>query len=215
MPKILIAEDDRMIAAMIQQALSSIPGYEIVGVIHDGLQLCDSPQLAEVDFVLSDVVMPGLDGIQATKAIKQKFPHLKIIILSNQVDTHVIVEAIQAGANGYITKSDSISEIQEALTFLEHNSSTYFSKNFSQEKVLNLMAALSETQKTSPSALTGSEQKVMQAIVEGLSSKKIGEKLHISERTVQVHRRNILNKMDASNTASLVAKVIRDNIVKV
>lgn len=188
--------------------LHSEKRFEIIGTALDGNDALKKIESSPPDILLTDVSMPGMGGIELCREIKQKFPEIKVLVLTMYNDREIINEILQAGANGYILKNTGKQELLEALEALNRND-TYYSSEVVNTLIENMKNPFKEKQIIS-SDLTEREIEIVRLIVREFSSAEIAEKLFISQRTVETHRKNILRKTGVKNIVGLI-KYAYDN----
>ena len=208
--KILVVDDHEIVRKGLILVLHSDSELE---VIHD----CESAETAldyllnnhnKIDILLTDVSMPGINGIELVKAVNKKYPAIKIIILSMHLDESYITSGLNSGATSYIAKDSNELDIIKAIKAAQ------VGESFLSEKVSKLLAKAfvnNANNKKSEKKLTPREKEILKLIVDGLNNKKIAEKLFISESTVNAHRYNLMKKLDAKNTADLVRMFLSKN----
>lgn len=199
---LLLADDHRLITDGISKILSD---EEIIGdifTVHDGLAAVEVVMNRNIDCVIMDINMPGLNGVEATKRIKKLQPSIKIIAVSMLSDAAIVSKMLKAGASGFINKDTGKTELVLALKKVMQGE-RYISHDISE----NLIAQLADPDSyinDSEKHLTRREAEIVQYIAEGLTNREIAERLFLSVATVQTHRKNILAKLHLKNTASLV-----------
>jgi NarL family two-component system response regulator LiaR len=207
--RVLIVDDHAVVRGGLSDFLLAYDDLELCGEASSGeaaLLLCDRE---EPDVVLMDLVMDGMDGAEATQAIRSAHPDIQVIALTSFREEDLVQKAIQAGAIGYLLKNVSADELAKAIRNAHHGRPT-----LAPEAAQALMQAA--TQKESPiEALTPRQTEVLELMVKGLRNPEIAEKLTVSEATVKHHVRAILEKLGASNRSEAVAIAIRQNIVQV
>ena len=211
--KLLVADDHRLFMEGLQYVLKQELHIEVAGFAINGKEAIDKCQ-EDFDAVLMDVRMPLIDGIQATAAIKQLYPHIKIIILSTSNDLTTISNAIKAGADAYVLKDDGSSELISALKtvnkneiFLSPSIAHYFSNNINKTKTRN------DYIQFSANLITPREQSVLRLIADGYTNQQIADTLFISVKTADTHRKNMLAKLKLSNTAALVKFAMENKLI--
>ncbi|RMG79412.1 MAG: DNA-binding response regulator, partial [Bacteroidetes bacterium] len=204
--RILIADDHKMFRSGIIMLLRKEPSFEIVGEASNGLEVIRMANEKKPDVVLMDIHLPKANGIEATKSIKASFPAAKILALTSFEEDEYVVNMVKAGALGYILKEAPIEELVIAIKALSKGNS-YFAKEVSAK----LFARLSQPERKpnghssiKKPLITDREFEVLRAIAEELTNKEIASKLFISPRTVETHRRNLIQKLKVKNTAGLV-----------
>lgn len=170
----------------------------------------------EIDVVLMDVNMPKVTGIEATALMKEKFPNIKVVALTMHDDISIITKMIKAGASGYLLKRTQMNEVLEAIKTVYHNKK-YLSNNTQKIIMDNLMSAddLLKDEKDEKPILSARELEVLELIAQEFTNEEIGEKLFISERTVEAHRRNIFIKTKTKSIVGLMKYAIINGLITV
>lgn len=170
----------------------------------------------EIDVVLMDVNMPKVTGIEATELMKEKFPNIKVVALTMHDDISIITKMIKAGASGYLLKRTQMNEVLEAIKTVYHNKK-YLSNNTQKIIMDNLMSAddLLKDEKDEKPILSARELEVLKLIAQEYTNEEIGEKLFISERTVEAHRRNIFIKTKTKSIVGLMKYAIINGLISV
>lgn len=205
--RVLLADDHVLIRHGIQKIIESEPSLEVIGQVGDGLELLNLMKEVTPDIVLLDISMPNLRGIEAIGEAKKICPKVKIVILTMHKSKQYLCHAIAAGADGYVLKEDSDSELLTAIDQVLKDEvfiSPVLSKEFSHSDVDSC-----RKKKEFPSdSLTPRERQVLKMVAEGRTSRDIAELLSISTRTVEHHRANLLKKLNINNTADLIKYAI-------
>ena len=162
------------------------------------------------DFVIMDVSMPNLNGVEATKYILQQKPDVKVIILSMHKDSNIVKESLKAGASGYVLKSYLFDELLNALKAVEANEH-YLSPRITGVVLENYRAEETVDSSHLPK-LTARERRILQLIAEGKTIKEIARVLHVSSKTADANRRHIMNKLGIFNIAELTKYAIREGL---
>lgn len=195
--KSLLRKNDRF--QVVDEALSAESG---LAKLRSGL---------EVDIVITDIGLTGMNGLEFTKMLKKDFPELKVLVLSMHDDRGIISEILEVEADGYILKNSGKAELVNALQQIADNS-TYYSREVLQIMMQNMRH---EKQVTHEKAqLTEREVEVLKLICEELSSQQIAERLFISKRTVDTHRQNILEKTDCKTLVGLIKFALRNELTE-
>ncbi|MDN5210909.1 response regulator transcription factor [Fulvivirgaceae bacterium BMA12] len=210
--RILLADDHKIIRDGIKALLKGAEGIEIVGDVEDGQQAINILEKEKIDLVLMDISMPVLNGIDATKYIRRNFPDVRVMALSMHDDDAHIINMLKAGAVGYVFKNTGKVNLVEAIKTVSSGES-FFAKEASQKIMEYFMQNkdLSKKSGTTPDTmrLTEREKEVLKLIAEEYTNQEIAEKLFLSHRTIDTHRRNLLQKLSVKNTAGLVKYAIK------
>ncbi len=203
---ILIVDDHPLFRKGLKAVLESNNQFEVVGEAQNGAEALEMVRKLDPDLVVVDISLPDQSGIELTREIRNLLPEMHIMIVSMHSKIDYVAEAFQAGATGYVVK-ESASE--SLLQGLEHVSKGdyYLDSSLSQEVAKKLIGSRAKANLISHSTyggLTPREQEVMRLLAEGLSSKKVAEKLFISPKTVENLRTNIMHKLDLHSTVELV-----------
>src|SRR5690606_3774907 len=170
-----------------------------------------------VDVIFMDVNMPNVSGIEATKKVKEHYPNVKIIALTMHDDISIITKMIRAGASGYVLKRTNMDEVIEALKIVYQNGK-YLSINTQNIIMDNLMSPediMEQKEENKKPVLSSRELEVLKLIAKEYSNEQIGEKLFISERTVEAHRRNIFMKTKTKSLVGLMKYAIKENLISI
>lgn len=212
MKSILIADDHTMFINGLKLLLSTTNTYEVVAVAHHGQEVLDILERQPVDVLLLDVNMPVLNGYQTTLQVRKYHPDVKIIILSMLADELSVSKLLGAGANGYLFKNADEEELYAALDAVL-NDHHYITREI-RDKVnepIGTQSNVSAAKGNLPS-LSSREIDIVKLIIDGYTNNEIADKLFLSVRTVDTHRKNILAKLRLKNTASLVRYVMENKI---
>lgn len=205
--KVLVVDDHPMVLEGMSAMLKEISFVELMGTAANAAQAINTISNQHPDLIITDINMPGMSGIELTAKLKKDYPKIKLIGMSTFNERSYISQMIQSGADGFLVKSASKEEIEEAiLSVWEGRMYLGVDSNLNKQEVKEL-----QQQPT----LTRREKEVLQLIVEGLNNPQISDKLCISMNTVDTHRKNLLLKLEVNNTASLVRRAIYFNLVTI
>jgi two-component system response regulator NreC len=209
---VLLADDHPIVRQGMRNLLEADAGLLVVGEAEDGLQAVQLAEQHKPDVVIVDMMMPRLNGLEAIRQITARVPHTRCIVLSMQSADPYIVQALKAGAAGYVLKDSAPNEIANAIQQVL-NGKRYLSPQLS-EKLIDLFILKIENEVLDPyNSLTAREREVLQLAVEGLSNNDIAEQLSISHRTVEQHRQNMMNKMGFKNQTDLIRFALKQGIL--
>ena len=212
--KLIIADDHEIFRDGFKLMLSKFPEIMLVGEAANGRELLELTEKLNPDVILTDIKMPVMDGIEATKKIAALYPDKGVIGLSMYDDDELIIEMLEAGAKGYLIKNAGKDQIIEAIKTV-YNDEPYYCRTTSNK--LTQMIAKSRFnpyKKTEKAEFSEREKEIIACICDEMTNKEIGDKLFISVRTVEGHRLKILEKMNVKNTVGLVVYAIKNGIVK-
>jgi DNA-binding NarL/FixJ family response regulator len=211
----LLVEDHALVRAGLRALLDKADGLEVVGEAADGRQAVTMCEQLKPDLVLMDMAMPDLNGVEAARQIRSTFPHAKILMVSMHGSRQYIFEALKAGVNGYVLKEAAFTELLAAIKEVVEGR-TYLSPKLSEVVMEDYVRRAQGGEKGSElEKLSAREREVLQLIAEGKSSTEIAKVLHISARTVDTHRHNIMEKLEIHSIAGLTRFAIRHGVCSV
>ena len=193
--------------------LNTVPDFEVVGEAADGHELVELVEQFAPQVAITDISMPGMNGMEATRIIRRRFPATQVIILSMYSASSYVIGSLRYGALGYLLKNDDYQEVVAAV-YAVVAGKRYLSPQVS-EKVMDALLTGVEDHAQSLAHLTDREREVLQLFAEGNTSAQIGEKLGISTRTAEKHRANLRSKLDISSQADLMLFAIEQGLVSV
>lgn len=199
MIKVLIADDHEVIVEGFKALLTNDRDLKIVGHALNGKQVLEKLATESVDVVLLDINMPEMDGIEATQAIRKRYPDVKILIVSMYNKPEFIRNLIETGAHGYVLKNTPKENLIEAIKRIYAGE-----EHFSTEVEETIKESLKMKGHTGPTYLTDRERDVIRLLADGYTTSEIAEKLYLSRHTVDTHRKNLLTKLGQKNIASLI-----------
>lgn len=210
MINVLIADDHQLFIDGLKAMLLDVPGIRVVAEAGNGkevLQLCEK---TPVDLVIMDVNMPEMDGVEATKTLSKKYQDMKILGLSMHLDRYYISDMLKSGASGYLLKNTGKSDLLHAIHTL-HSGESYVSEEVNKLLLNSFFKNPSKYQVEEK--LSERESQVLDCIANGLTTLEVAEKLFISKNTVETHRKNLLYKLKAKNTAELVNNAYKKGLI--
>lgn len=212
--RIIIADDHKIIRVGLRGILEREPGIEVVGEADDGNQLLDVLATTATDVILMDIDMGRTNGIDITQKLREEYPDINVLALTMHEEEQHIVSMLEAGAKGYLLKSTGREELLAAIYTVAKGDS-YFSNQVSVTllKAITTLKNKSSAKTSADTLLTGRETEVLRLIAREYSNGKIAEELFISIRTVDTHRRNLMDKLHVRNTAGLVKYAIEKALV--
>jgi DNA-binding NarL/FixJ family response regulator len=203
--RVVVADDHEIVRAGLRRLLLVNKNIKILGESANGEDLVSLVNYYKPDIALVDIAMPKLDGIEATKIIKQDCPDVLVVMLTAFEDYSHIETALSVGADGYLTKNITAKELVEALYNIMLGNRV-FSKSII--KLLDNMQTSDIEDEEKQVTISKREQEVLNLVVQGNTSNEIAKKLNISVRTVQTHRANVMQKLNIKNTAGLIRYAI-------
>jgi two-component system response regulator NreC len=207
---VAIADDHELVRRGIHSLLEHL--FCIIGEASDGLEAVRLAEREKPDIFILDLMMPNLGGLEAIRQIRKKSPRTKTIMLSMHSDTAFAAQAIANGAMGYILKQAGSSHVIDAI-YAAFDGQFYFSEPLSKERV-EAQLQIEMTSTSDPySVLTGREREILQLVAEGNTSVQIGEILFISARTVEVHRANLMRKLNLRSKVDLVRYAVLHGLI--
>jgi DNA-binding NarL/FixJ family response regulator len=192
--RVMVADDQLLVRAGIVSLLSQIDGVSPAGAVSDGQQALDACESAPPDVLLLDLQMPGPDGVAITRALHDRQPEVKVLILSASTEAQVARNALAAGARGYVSKDFVMDELAMALKAVTAGQ-IYLSPSVATAVMLPALA--------DPVALTPRQQDVLRGIARGLTNKEIARDMGVSLKTVAYHRAELIQRLDLHDVASL------------
>jgi DNA-binding NarL/FixJ family response regulator len=206
--KVLLADDHTVVAQGLSALLEDT--FELAGVVHDGRALLAAVETLRPDVVVTDISMPLLNGLDAVRHIHMHHPHVKVIILTMHRETRLAVDALRAGASGYLLK---VSPGEELITAIEQVAlgRSYVTTLLAKDVIALLMEARGESPGETP--LTPRQREVLQLVAEGRTMKEVASILKISPRTAESHKYEIMHVLGLDTTAGLIQYAIRLKLV--
>jgi DNA-binding NarL/FixJ family response regulator len=213
--KIFIVDDHKIFREGLEYVISQMEGFKLVGEAPDGKAFLEMLDDLDIDIVLMDIYMPGIDGIEATIKALQKKPNLKIVALTMFCDEGYLHKMIQAGVYGYILKESGKKELTTALKAVAAGEN-YFSQKLLGNILVNLgnNKTFNVSQKHLEIKLTVRELEVLKLICQGMTNTEISDKLCVSPRTVEGHKASLISKTGSKNSVSLVMFAMKNNLVE-
>ncbi len=211
---ILLVDDHQIVRSGLRSLLESEPGIKVVGEVATGRDAVQQALKLLPDVVLMDINMPDMNGAEATRQIVAEAPEVKVIGLSMYSDKRFVARMLKAGASGYLLKECSPRELVQAIESVMEGQ-TFLSPGIVDLVLDDYVRYLNQFDSSDSSVLTARETEVLQLIAEGVSTKDIASRLHISVKTVETHRRQIMEKLDAKSVAQLIKFAIREGFTSV
>jgi DNA-binding NarL/FixJ family response regulator len=215
--RVLIADDHALFRRGLQMVLEQEPDISVVGEAGDGQEAVEKAGETMPDVVLMDVRMPKRGGIEATKAIKELMPHIKILMLTISDEEADLYDAIKAGATGYLLKEVSIEEVGNAIRSVQTGQSLISPSMASKllSEFATMVKRADEKQSAPQPRLTDREMEVLKLVAKGRNNRDIAKELFISENTVKNHIRNILEKLHLHSRMEAVVYAVREKLLEI
>ena len=215
--RILIADDHEVVRRGLAALLQTQEGWEVCGEAADGREAVEKAKLLKPDFVILDIGMPNLNGLAATRQLTQHDPNFKIIVLTITDSDHVIREALDAGARGFVLKSDAVRDFVSAIEALQRGQ-MFFTPRVNEMVLAGFLEKGTAAPRGAPPkfpSLTPREREVIQLLAEGKSSKEVASLLNLSTKTAETHRSNIMRKLGFHSIRDLVLYAVKNDIIQV
>lgn len=217
--KLLLVDDHAVVLRGLSFFLKTRQEFDVIGEAHNGKEALQKIEQLQPDLVLMDLVMPEMDGIETTAQIKQRYPHIKVLVLTNYSDKDYVLPALRAGAIGYLLKDSSPEQLVEAIRGAYYGnvqlhpdvSSHLMSDSEEHASFLNDPSYLNKEEILAE--LTPREIEVLQLIAKGMSNKEIAAALTIAEKTVKTHVSNLFSKLDVADRTQAALLAIKHRII--
>jgi DNA-binding NarL/FixJ family response regulator len=213
----MLVDDHQLVRDGIKSLLTGIDDIEIIGEAAHSTELFEKLESAKPDLLVLDISLPGLSGIEVTKIICEKYPEIKVMILSMYNSEDFIFNALKAGANGYLPKNTTRNELLEAI-YAIHSGEEFFGESVSKIMLKSFVKRATDDEKPGErgnEVLTAREIEILKLYVEGFINKEIGDKLDISIRTVETHKNHIMRKLGLRSTVEMVKFAIKNKIAEI
>lgn len=215
--RLFIADDHGVVIEGIRSALTGMEDYKIVGNATDGKKAIEEVSRLKPDIIIMDISMPHINGVEATKEIKSRFPEIRIIVYTMFSDREYVIELFKAGMDGYVLKQDPFSDLIRALEAVR-SGGAFFSTMAPKVLAEHLQAIETSGSVASPSDLSSLSQReleIFQLLADGCTIKDISRKLFISPKTVESHKYNIMAKLDLESMTELTKLAIKNNMITI
>jgi DNA-binding NarL/FixJ family response regulator len=215
--RILIADDHEVVRRGLCTLLQAHDGWEICGEAKDGREAVEMVKQLKPDVVVLDIGMPNLNGLAATRQLSQQNSRTKIVVLTITDSDQVIREALDAGARGFVLKSDAVRDLVSAVEAVQHNR-VFFTPRVNDMVLAGFLDKGYSAVGNEPpmsAKLTPREREVIQLLAEGKSSKEVACLLNLSTKTAETHRSNIMRKLDFHSIRDLVVYAVKNDIIQV
>ena len=208
--QILVTDDHRLLREGLRSLLET-QGFQVAGEAADGRTAVKLAKALQPDAVIIDISMPGLNGIDATKQIHQDCPAIKVIVLSMRSDSRAVLEALAAGASAYLLKEAAFDEVVVALK-VAMQGKTYLSPAIAHLVVRHSVEHWSAGHGQMGRGISEREREILQLVAEGRSSKEMAASLYVSVKTIETHRKQIMDKLNLHSIAELTKYAIREGV---
>ena len=209
--KVLIGDDHIVVREGLCSILSLVDNIKVVGQAADGQEAVEMTEKLQPDIVLMDIRMGKLNGVQATREIKARFPQVEVIILSNYDDDEYVFDCLRYGASGYLLKDVTPEELVKAIQSAARGESAVDPSVLS--KVLGQFKDFEGDGSDHPDQLSPREKEMLQALAAGLSNREIAQRLYVSEKTVKAHLRNIYRKLKVRRRSQALMTAVRSGLL--
>ncbi len=212
MPNILLADDHNIVRQGLRALLQSEPHFRLIGEASDGIEAVRLAERLKPDVLITDMMMPGLNGLEVTRQVTKSLPQIRVIILSMYTNDAYVFEALKNGALGYVLKDSQASDLIQAVREVV-SGQRYLSPPLSERALELYMRKVESVPEDPYELLTTREREVLQLVAEGRTSGEIANLLFISPRTAEGHRANLMRKLFLQNNADLIRFALKRGIL--
>lgn len=212
MTRIVLADDHPIVRQGLRSLLEKEPGFTIVGEASDGLKVADLVEETKADVLVLDLLMPGLGGLDVAREVARRSPKTRIVVLSMHSSEAFVLRALRSGASAYVLKDSSTTELVRAVRQVQAGG-RYLSGGLSERAIEAYIQREDGGAVDIYETLTTREREVLHLAAEGLSNPAIGDRLHISPRTAELHRAHIMQKLGLRNRTALIAYALRRGLI--
>jgi DNA-binding NarL/FixJ family response regulator len=217
--RIILADDHTLVRGGIRALLQDLPGAQVIAEASDGREALRLVEMHKPDIILMDIAMSGMNGLEATNRLVKEFPNVRVIILSMHISEEYVLQALRAGASGYLLKDAGIAELELAIKAVARGE-TYLSPPVSKHVISNYVRRVggedqgeADVDSSPIDRLTLRQREILQLIAEGHTTQEIAQKLDISVKTVETHRMQLMDRLDIHDVAGLVRFAIRVGLI--
>ncbi len=212
MTTIVLADDHHVVRQGLRVLLEGQPDFQLVGEAGDGLEAIQLTERLKPDVLLIDLMMPSLNGLEATRQVSQRSPHTRVVILSMHANEAYVLEALRNGAAGYVLKDSSAADLVHAVREVVAGR-RYLSSPLSERAIEAYMQKASTVTSDPYEMLTNREREVLHLAAEGYTNAEIADQLSISPRTAETHRANLMHKLGLRTHTDLIRYALRRGIL--
>jgi DNA-binding NarL/FixJ family response regulator len=209
--KVLLADDHSLFRAGVHALLSNIEGVDVVGEADTGRKALEMVGARTPDVVLMDIAMPEMNGLETTTRVTKEFPSVRVIMLSMHAGEEYVMQALRAGASGYLLKDAATSELELAVRAVARGE-TYLTPTISKRVIDDYLMRTTGAQGP-VDQLTKRQREILQLIAKGYTSKEMAQMLNLSPKTIETHRTQLMKQLDIHDVAGLVRYAIRVGLV--
>ena len=214
--RLLVADDHEIVRKGLRSLIEAQPGWQVVGEASDGREAVEKAKQMKPDVTVLDIGMPALNGLEATRQMLKNDSRAKVLILTMHESDPLIRDILDAGARGYVLKTDASRDLVTAVNAVGSNK-TFFTAKVAQmvlDGYLDKRPSEEREGRNSPSRLTPRQREIIQLLAEGKSSKEVAVALGLSVKTAETHRANIMRRLDCHSVSELVRYAVRNNIIE-
>jgi two-component system response regulator NreC len=209
--RILLADDHQIMREGLKALLGKRSSIEVIAEAENGIEALNIARQERPDVIVMDIAMPDINGIEVTRQLRSELADIKIIALSMHSDRRFVSEILKAGASAYVLKHAAFEDLEKAIKAVMMNR-TFLSADILESVVSDYVSQLSSSEYDAYRKLSDRERQVLQLLAEGNSTKEIAFKLHVSVKTIESHRQNIMNKLGIRTLAGLTKFAIREGL---
>jgi len=213
--RILIADDHELVRRGVRSLLEAEPGWNVVAEASDGQEAFEKAKETKPEIVVLDIGMPRLSGLETARRLKRTFPHIKVLMLTVHDSERLALEVLNAGARGYVTKSDAARDLVIAIEALRKDK-TFFTSSVDRIILDSFLDGkpYERSKEMQVEQLTSRQREIVQLLAEGKTSKDVSALLNLSVKTIETHRANIMRRLSCHSVSELVRYAVRNNIVQ-
>jgi two-component system response regulator NreC len=209
--RILLADDHQIMREGLKALLGKHSSIQVIAEADNGIEALNIARREKPDVIVMDIAMPDINGIEVTRQLKSELSDIKIIALSMHSDRRFVSEILKAGASAYVLKHAAFEDLEKAIKAVMMNR-TFLSADILESVVSDYVSQLSNSEYEAYRQLSNRERQVLQLLAEGNSTKEIAFKLHVSVKTIESHRQNIMNKLGIRTLAGLTKFAVREGL---